>query len=86
MQREQAEKLQQAREEKEKHLYTVIKAARDQDMQDQIGSSLFWDLVDFDKVRHSLPSHEISPRCLLQKLDDAGGDEVCQIRSIIGVS
>lgn len=54
VQREQAEKLQQAREEKEKHLYTVIKAARDQDMRDQIGSSLFWDLVDFDKVRHSL--------------------------------
>ena len=54
MQREQAEKLRQAKEEKEKHLYTIIKAACDQDLRDQVGASLFWDLVDFDKVHRSL--------------------------------
>ena len=51
MQRQEEERGRKAREEKDKHLYTVIKAARAQDLQEQIGNTLFWDLVDFEQVR-----------------------------------
>ena len=50
-QRQEEERGRKAREEKDKHLYTVIKAARAQDLQEQIGNTLFWDLVDFEQVR-----------------------------------
>ncbi len=51
MQRQEEERGRKAREEKDKHLYTVIKAARAQDLQEQIGNTLFWDMVDFEQVR-----------------------------------
>lgn len=54
MQREQEERLRRAREEKEKHLYTVIKAARDEDLAKQIGSTVYWDLLDFEQVCHGI--------------------------------
>jgi hypothetical protein len=51
LQRQEEERGRKAREEKDKHLYTVIKAARAQDLHDQIGNTLFWDIVDFEQVR-----------------------------------
>ena len=51
LQRQEEERGRKAREEKDKHLYTVIKAARAQDLQEQIGSTLFWDIVDFEQAR-----------------------------------
>ena len=50
-QRQEEERGRKAREEKDKHLYTVIKAARAQDLQEQIGNALFWDMVDFEQAR-----------------------------------
>ena len=51
VQRQEEERGRKAREEKDKHLYTVIKAARAQDLHEQIGNTLFWDVVDFEQVR-----------------------------------
>ena len=54
LQRQEEERGRKAREEKDKHLYTVIKAARAQDLHDQIGNTLFWDIVDFEQARPPL--------------------------------
>ena len=56
MQRQEEERGRKAREEKDKHLYTVIKAARASELHDQIGNTLFWDIVDFEQARASLAS------------------------------
>ncbi|KAI3458748.1 hypothetical protein Pfo_015411 [Paulownia fortunei] len=52
LKKEQEEKEQKRKEKAEAHLYTIIKVARDEDLVDQIGREIYFDLVDHDKVRH----------------------------------
>ncbi|XP_057843456.1 ubiquitin C-terminal hydrolase 13 isoform X3 [Cryptomeria japonica] len=51
LKKEQEEKEQKRKEKAEAHLYTIIKVARDEDLSEQIGKDIFFDLVDHDKVR-----------------------------------
>ncbi|KAL6518676.1 ubiquitin carboxyl-terminal hydrolase 13 [Orobanche hederae] len=51
LKREHEEKEQKKKEKAEAHLYTVVKVACDEDFARQIGTSVFFDLVDHDKVR-----------------------------------
>ncbi|XP_020082061.1 ubiquitin carboxyl-terminal hydrolase 12-like isoform X2 [Ananas comosus] len=51
LKKEQEEKEQKKKEKAEAHLYTIIKVARDEDLVEQIGRVIFFDLVDHDKVR-----------------------------------
>ncbi|PWA43159.1 TRAF-like protein [Artemisia annua] len=48
---EQEEKEQKRKEKEEAHLYTIIKVARDENLHEQIGKNIFFDLVDHEKVR-----------------------------------
>ncbi|CAJ2634122.1 unnamed protein product [Trifolium pratense] len=45
------EENQKIKEKAEAHLYTVIKVVRDEDLAEQIGKDIFFDLVNHDKVR-----------------------------------
>ncbi|XP_047317726.1 ubiquitin C-terminal hydrolase 12-like isoform X2 [Impatiens glandulifera] len=51
LKREQEEKEIKKKEKAEAHLYTVIKVARSEDLLNQIGKDIYFDLVDHDKVR-----------------------------------
>lgn len=51
LKKEQEEKERKRKEKAEAHLYTVIKIARDQDLESQIGKDIFFDLVDHEKVQ-----------------------------------
>ncbi|XP_017984829.1 PREDICTED: ubiquitin carboxyl-terminal hydrolase 12 isoform X1 [Theobroma cacao] len=51
LKKEQEEKEQKRKEKAEAHLYTVIKVARDEDLVEQIGRDIYFDLVDHEKVR-----------------------------------
>ncbi|XP_038981966.1 ubiquitin carboxyl-terminal hydrolase 12-like isoform X4 [Phoenix dactylifera] len=51
LKKEQEEKEQKKKEKAEAHLYTIIKVARDEDLAEQIGTEIYFDLVDHDKVR-----------------------------------
>lgn len=51
LKKEQEEKEQKRKEKAEAHLYTIIKVARDEDLVEQIGKDIYFDLVDHDKVR-----------------------------------
>ncbi|GAB2285666.1 CSN-associated deubiquitinating enzyme Ubp12 [Dionaea muscipula] len=51
LKREQEEKEHKKKEKAEAHLYTVIKVARDEDLAEQIGKDIYFDLVDHDKVK-----------------------------------
>jgi len=51
LKKEQEEKEHKRKEKAEAHLYTIIKVARDEDLAEQIGKDIFFDLVDHDKVR-----------------------------------
>ncbi|XP_069147745.1 ubiquitin C-terminal hydrolase 13-like isoform X11 [Solanum lycopersicum] len=51
LKREQEEKEQKKKEKAEAHLYTIIKVSRDEDLRQQIGKDIHFDLVDYDKVR-----------------------------------
>ncbi|KAJ8446165.1 hypothetical protein Cgig2_015936 [Carnegiea gigantea] len=51
LKREQEEKEHKKKEKAEAHLYTIIKVARDEDLAEQIGKDIFFDLVDHDKVK-----------------------------------
>ncbi|KAI9157792.1 hypothetical protein LWI28_028181 [Acer negundo] len=48
--KEQEEKEQKRKEKAEAHLYTVIKVARNEDLLEQIGKDIYFDLVDHEKV------------------------------------
>ncbi|XP_060212553.1 uncharacterized protein LOC132640125 isoform X2 [Lycium barbarum] len=48
--KEQEEKEQKRKEKEEARLYTIIKVARDEDLGEQIGKDIYFDLVDHDKV------------------------------------
>ncbi|KAL2326631.1 hypothetical protein Fmac_025689 [Flemingia macrophylla] len=50
LRKEHEEKEMKRKEKAEAHLYTIIKVARDEDLRDQIGKDIFFDLVDHDKV------------------------------------
>ncbi|GAA0141978.1 cysteine protease [Lithospermum erythrorhizon] len=50
LKKEQEEKDRKRQEKAEAHLYTVVKVARDDDLVEQIGRDIFFDLVDHDKV------------------------------------
>ncbi|OMO94420.1 Peptidase C19, ubiquitin carboxyl-terminal hydrolase 2 [Corchorus olitorius] len=51
LKKEQEEKEQKRKEKAEAHLYTVIKVARNEDLVEQTGKDIYFDLVDHDKVR-----------------------------------
>eukprot|EP01018_Ginkgo_biloba_P024911 Gb_04866 [translate_table: standard] len=51
LKKEQEEKERKRKEKAEAHLYTVIKVAHDEDLAEQIGKDIYFDLVDHDKVR-----------------------------------
>ncbi|GMY24152.1 ubiquitin carboxyl-terminal hydrolase 12-like, partial [Fagus crenata] len=51
LKKEQEEKEHKKKEKAEAHLYTIIKVARDEDLLEQIGRDIYFDLVDHDKVR-----------------------------------
>ncbi|CAN6439957.1 unnamed protein product [Victoria cruziana] len=51
LKKEQEEKEHKKKEKAEAHLYTIIKVARDEDLSEQIGRDIYFDLVDHDKVR-----------------------------------
>ena len=50
LQAEAAEKERKRKEKAEAHLFTIIKLSTRKDMEQQIGSTLFFDLVDQNKV------------------------------------
>lgn len=50
LQAETAEKERQRKEKAEARLFTTIKLSTRRDMEQQIGNTLFFDLVDQDKV------------------------------------
>ncbi|XWS08168.1 hypothetical protein CRYUN_Cryun41cG0057300 [Craigia yunnanensis] len=50
LKKEQEEKEQKKKEKAEAHLYTVIKVARNEDLVEQIGRNIYFDLVDHEKV------------------------------------
>ncbi|KAH7299953.1 hypothetical protein KP509_24G037500 [Ceratopteris richardii] len=52
LKKEQEEKERKRKEKAEAHLYTIIKVARDEDLEKQIGKEIFFDLVDHDKVQN----------------------------------
>ncbi|KAL3335872.1 hypothetical protein AABB24_031873 [Solanum stoloniferum] len=49
--RDQEDEEQKKKEESESNLHTIIKVARDEDMQWQIGKDIYFDLVDHEKVK-----------------------------------
>ncbi|XP_058105758.1 ubiquitin C-terminal hydrolase 12 isoform X4 [Magnolia sinica] len=51
LKKEQEEKEHKKKEKAEAHLYTIIKVARNEDLAEQIGRDIYFDLVDHDKVR-----------------------------------
>ncbi|KAL5720642.1 ubiquitinyl hydrolase 1 [Ranunculus cassubicifolius] len=51
LKKEQEEKEHKKKEKAEAHLYTIIKVARNEDLSEQIGKDIYFDLVDHDKVR-----------------------------------
>ncbi|KAF8396324.1 hypothetical protein HHK36_017939 [Tetracentron sinense] len=51
LKKEQEEKEHKKKEKAEAHLYTIIKVARNEDIVEQIGRDVYFDLVDHDKVR-----------------------------------
>ncbi|KAL2456767.1 Ubiquitin carboxyl-terminal hydrolase 12 [Forsythia ovata] len=50
LKKEQEEKEDKRKYKAQAHLYTIIKVARDEDLREQIGKDIFFDLVDHDKV------------------------------------
>ncbi|KAL8095028.1 hypothetical protein AgCh_036497 [Apium graveolens] len=52
LKKEQEEKEYKRRYKAEAHLYTIVKVARDDDLLQQIGKEIYFDLVDHEKVRH----------------------------------
>ncbi|KAI3748479.1 hypothetical protein L6452_11570 [Arctium lappa] len=60
LKKEQEEKEQKRKEKAEAHLYTIIKVARDEDLREQIGKDIYFDLVDHDKVRSFRIQKQIS--------------------------
>ncbi|XP_062173883.1 ubiquitin C-terminal hydrolase 12-like isoform X3 [Alnus glutinosa] len=50
LKKEQEEKEQKRKEKAEAHLYTIIKVARNEDLVEQIGRDIYFDLVDHEKV------------------------------------
>ncbi|GBG84805.1 hypothetical protein CBR_g39181 [Chara braunii] len=51
LKKEQEEKERKRKEKAEAHLYTIVKVARDDDLREQIGKDIHFDLVDHEKVR-----------------------------------
>lgn len=52
LKREAEEKARKKKEKEDAHLYTVVKVATDEDMKKQIGTDIYFDLVDHEKVKH----------------------------------
>ncbi|KAI3914506.1 hypothetical protein MKW92_004445 [Papaver armeniacum] len=50
LKKEQEEKERKKKDEKDAHLYTIIKVARHEDLLKQIGRDIYFDLVDHEKV------------------------------------
>ncbi|KAJ4720519.1 Ubiquitin carboxyl-terminal hydrolase 12 [Melia azedarach] len=50
LKKEQEEKEQKRKEKAEAHLYTLIKVARSEDLLEQVGKDIYFDLVDHEKV------------------------------------
>ena len=76
--KDKAEKERRRKEKEEAHLYINARVARDEDMREQIGNTLTFDLVDFDKVGGSFSAHSLhtvpglANGCLLDELQCGG--------------
>ncbi|XP_078441990.1 ubiquitin C-terminal hydrolase 12-like isoform X1 [Wolffia australiana] len=66
LKKEQEEKEHKKKEKSEAHLYTFIKVARDEDLGEQIGKDIYFDLVDHEKVR-SFRIQRQTPFCLFKE-------------------
>eukprot|EP00898_Chlorokybus_atmophyticus_P001501 jgi/Chlat1/2351/Chrsp17S02617 len=51
LKKEHEEKERKRKEKSEAHLYTIIKVAQDSDLERQIGTDIFFDLIDHEKVK-----------------------------------
>ncbi|CAM8884881.1 unnamed protein product [Rhodiola kirilowii] len=51
LKKEQEEKVDKKKYKAQAHLYTIMKVARDEDLFEQIGKDIYFDLVDHEKVR-----------------------------------
>ncbi|XP_059428355.1 ubiquitin C-terminal hydrolase 12 isoform X2 [Corylus avellana] len=60
LKKEQEEKEDKRRYKAQAHLYTIIKVARDEDLAEQIGKDIYFDLVDHEKV-HSFRIQKQTP-------------------------
>ncbi|CAO2149339.1 unnamed protein product [Urochloa humidicola] len=52
LKKEQEDKEHKKKEKAEAHLYTIVKVARDEDLKQQIGKDIYFDLADHEKVRN----------------------------------
>eukprot|EP00252_Welwitschia_mirabilis_P016659 TRINITY_DN3688_c0_g1_i1.p1 TRINITY_DN3688_c0_g1~~TRINITY_DN3688_c0_g1_i1.p1 ORF type:complete len:1121 (+),score=247.00 TRINITY_DN3688_c0_g1_i1:261-3623(+) len=68
LKKEQEEKEKKRKEKAEAHLYTIIKIARDKDLEEQIGKEIFFDLVDHDKVQSFRVQKQQSFTCFKEEL------------------
>ncbi|CAA3015815.1 ubiquitin carboxyl-terminal hydrolase 12-like isoform X2 [Olea europaea subsp. europaea] len=60
LKKEQEEKEDKRRYKAQAHLFTIIKVARDENLKEQIGKDIYFDLVDHDKV-HSFRIQKQTP-------------------------
>ncbi|GFY93477.1 ubiquitin-specific protease 12 [Actinidia rufa] len=66
LKKEQEEKEDKRRYKAEAHLYTIIKVARDEDLVEQIGKDIYFDLVDHERV-HSFRVQKQMPLNLFKE-------------------
>ncbi|XP_062188421.1 ubiquitin C-terminal hydrolase 13-like isoform X2 [Phragmites australis] len=66
LEKDREEKERRKKEKAEAHLYTIIKVARDDDLNGQIGKDIYFDLVDHDKV----PSFRIQKQMLFNQFKE----------------
>ena len=62
LEKEHQEKERLKKEKADAHLYTIIRVARDEDLKAQIGDTLYYDLVDHEKV--TLSARSATHTCL----------------------
>ncbi|KAK1297540.1 Ubiquitin carboxyl-terminal hydrolase 12 [Acorus calamus] len=80
LKKEQEEKEHKKKEKAEAHLYTIIKVARNEDLAEQIGKDIYFDLVDHDKV-HSFRIQKQTPFNIF-KGDEVEHEKVGQLREV----
>ncbi|KAK4396611.1 Ubiquitin carboxyl-terminal hydrolase 12, partial [Sesamum angolense] len=88
LKKEQEEKEDKRRYKAQAHLYTIIKVARDEDLREQIGKDIYFDLVDHDKVRNfriqkQMPFNLFKNTCTLAPLLVSTCALVCSVGDFV---